>query len=272
VGVVTTPFAFEGKKKMSLAEEGIAKMREAVDTLIIIPNEHLMAIIDKKTSMKEAFLKADDVLRQGVQGIAVLITIPGDINVDFADVKTSMCGQGDALMGIGIGTGDERALDAASKAIDNPMLKDSTIAGAQHILINITAGAEKELTTFEIADIVNYVTEKADPNALIKFGTAVGISQDDKIQVTVIATGFRRQNIKDADAANSPEETKPKNAGFIDINEWDSVMNRSSKRPDTTQRNSKEDLYVPAIFRDRDYLLQFEKGRSEKTGPDTKAI
>jgi cell division protein FtsZ len=231
-----------------------------------------MAIIDKKTSMKEAFLMADDVLRQGVQGIADLITIPGDINVDFADVRTTMLGQGDALMGIGIGTGDDRAKEAASKAIDNPMLKDSTIAGAQHILINITAGTQQELMTFEIAEIVNYVTEKADPNALIKFGTAVGVSQDDKIQVTVIATGFRGQNIRETEAAKAQEEAKPKNEGFIDIGEWDTVMNRS-RRSDSPQRNnSREDLYVPAIFRDKEYLLQFEKGRGEKTGTDNRAL
>ncbi|WP_010259210.1 cell division protein FtsZ [Treponema primitia] len=278
VGVVTKPFAFEGQKKMSLAEEGIAKMREAVDTLIIIPNEHLMSIIDKKTSMKEAFLKADDVLRQGVQGIADLITVPGDINVDFADVRTTMLGQGDALMGIGIGEGGDRAKDAASKAIDNPMLKDTTIAGAQHILVNITGG--EDLSVFEVADIVNYIKEKADPNVFIKFGTVLNTSHADQIQVTVIATGFRGQNIKETAAAKFQEETKTKDTGFIDITEWEKVTSHSKRAAENftngsgefSSRRTAQDLNVPAIYRDRDYLLQFEKGRSEKTGSDNREI
>ncbi|MDR2078725.1 MAG: cell division protein FtsZ [Treponema sp.] len=276
VGVVTKPFAFEGQKKMALAEEGIAKMREAVDTLIIIPNEHLMAIIDKKTSMKEAFRKADDVLRQGVQGIADLITVPGDINVDFADVKTAMLGQGDALMGIGIGEGPNRAKDAASKAIDNPMLKDTTIAGAQHILVNITGG--EDLSVFEVAEIVNYIKEKADPNVFIKFGTVLSTSSDDKIQVTVIATGFRRQNIIETAAAKSQEETKTRDDKFIDITEWERVTSHSKRVSENyaagefASRRLNQDLNIPAIFRDRDYLLQFEKGKGEKTGSDNREI
>jgi cell division protein FtsZ len=278
VGVVTKPFAFEGQKKMALAEEGVAKMREAVDTLIIIPNEHLMAIIDKKTSMKEAFLKADDVLRQGVQGIADLITVPGDINVDFADVKTAMLGQGDALMGIGIGEGPDRAKDAASKAIDNPMLKDTTIAGARHILVNITGG--EDLSVFEVAEIVNYIKEKADPDVFIKFGTVLSTNPDDKIQVTVIATGFRRQNIKETAAAKSQEETKARDDKFIDITEWERVTSHSKRASENygagagefASRRLNQDLNVPAIFRDRDYLLQFEKGRGEKTASDNREI
>jgi cell division protein FtsZ len=278
VGVVTKPFAFEGQKKMSLAEEGIAKMRDAVDTLIIIPNEHLMAIIDKKTSMKEAFLKADDVLRQGVQGIADLITVPGDINVDFADVKTAMLGQGDALMGIGIGEGPDRAKDAASKAIDNPMLKDTTITGAQHILVNITGG--EDLSVFEVAEIVNYIKEKADSNVFIKFGTVLSAIPNDKIHVTVIATGFRGQYIKETAAAKSQEEIKIRDDKFIDITEWEKVTSHSKRGSENyaagtgefASRRVNQDLNVPAIFRDRDYLLQFEKGRGEKTGSDSREV
>ncbi|AEF85881.1 cell division protein FtsZ [Treponema primitia ZAS-2] len=281
VGVVTTPFTFEGQKKMQLAEEGINKMREAVDTLIIIPNEHLMGIIDKKTTMKEAFLKADDVLRQGVQGIADLITTPGDVNVDFADVKTAMLGQGDALMGIGTGTGDNRALDAASKAIDNPMLKDTTIAGAHHILVNISGGAD--ISVFEVQDIVNYVREKADPDVLIKYGTAFTATHEDKIQVTVIATGFRGDNIKEAELPNAQEGTKPKDEDFLHFSEWEKVTNHSKQasKPrngqddffDSSRKSNHEDYYnVPAIYRDREYLLQFEKGKSEKTGSDNREL
>jgi cell division protein FtsZ len=270
VGVVTTPFEFEGQKKMSLAEDGIAKMREAVDTLIIIPNEHLWSIIDRKTTKKEAFLKADDVLRQGVQGISDLITVSGDMNVDFADVKTTMSGQGEALMGIGIGNGDERAQEAASKAIDNPMLKDTTIAGAQHILINITA--DDEIRAFEMKEIADYIKEKADPNALIKVGTVENVGGGDTLQVTVIATGFRGKNIRETEAAKIQEETKTKGEGFLGLTEWEKVTSHS-KRFDPPQKGLREDIYnTPAIFRDPNYLLQFEKGRGEKTGTDNRAF
>jgi cell division protein FtsZ len=270
VGVVTTPFEFEGQRKMDLAEEGIAKMREAVDTLIIIPNEHLWSIIDRKTTKKEAFLKADDVLRQGVQGISDLITVSGDMNVDFADVKTTMFGQGEALMGIGIGNGDERALDAASKAIDKPMLKDTTIAGAQHILINITAG--DEIRAFEMKEIADYIKEKADPNALIKVGTVENVGQDDTLQVTVIATGFRGQNIKEIAAAKAQEEAKPNDDTVLGIDEFTSIFNHYPRRADAPQKNGREDMYTPAIFRDKDFLEQLQKGRGERAGSDSKAI
>lgn len=263
VGVVTTPFAFEGKKKMERAEEGIAKMREAVDTLIIIPNEHLMAVIDKKTPLEEAFLKADDVLRQGVQGIADLITVPGIINVDFADVESTMKGQGDAVMGIGISSGGDRAKDAASKAIDNPMLKDSNIVGAQKILINITAG--KDLTLYEVEEITNYVTEKADPNVDVKVGTALSLDQNDTLQVTVIATGFRGSNIKETEAAKAQEETKSKDRDYLFIRqgEWDHMINRSPKRQDSGQKSSWDNIInTPALFRDQDFLDQIQKSRN----------
>jgi cell division protein FtsZ len=277
VGVVTTPFEFEGQKKMEFAEEGIAKMREAVDTLIIIPNEHLWSIIDKKTTKKEAFLKADDVLRQGVQGISDLITVSGDMNVDFADVETTMKGKGEALMGIGIGTGENRAAEAAKKAIDNPMLKDTTIAGAQHILINITVG--DEIMAFEMKEIADYIREKADPEALIKVGTVEGAGQDDTLQVTVIATGFRR-NITETAGAKSQEETKPRDDKFIDITEWEKVTSHSKRSSENytpgagefASRRLNQDLNIPAIFRDREYLLQFEKGKGEKTGSDNREI
>ena len=137
VGVVTKPFDFEGNTKKRLAEEGIRKLHENVDTLIVIPNQYLLKIVDKKTSISQAFKLADDVLRQGVQGISDLITHPGEVNIDFADVKTTMEGKGDAILGIGIGEGENRAVDAALKAIDNPLLEDSHIDGAKNILVNI---------------------------------------------------------------------------------------------------------------------------------------
>jgi len=132
VGVVTKPFDFEGRAKMRLADEGICKLREEVDTLIVIPNQHLLRIVDKKTPIKQAFLVADDVLRQGVQGISDLITQPGEVNIDFADVRTTMQGKGDAILGVGAGSGDSRALDAATAAITNPLLEDSHIEGAKN--------------------------------------------------------------------------------------------------------------------------------------------
>jgi cell division protein FtsZ len=263
VGVVTTPFEFEGQTKMELAEEGLAKMREAVDTLIIIPNEHLWSVIDEKTTKKEAFLKADDVLRQGVQGISDLITVSGDMNVDFADVKTTMAGQGEALMGIGAGKGENRAVEAAKKAVENPMLKDTTVAGAQHILINITA--EDEIGAFEMKKIADYIKDKADPKALIKVGTVEGSGQDDKLQVTVIATGFRGNNIKEAEIPHAREEAKPKNYDFI---EWDDMVGHAPKGPEGFRKDNWSDIInTPAIYRSEEYL-RFRREQDKKTGSD----
>ena len=188
VGVVTKPFDFEGSVKQKLAEEGIEKLRKSVDTLIVIPNQHLLKLVDRKTPIKQAFIMADDVLRQAVQGISDLITVPGIINIDFADVKTTMEGQGDAIMGIGTGEGDNRAVDAATNAINNPLLEDSHIEGANHILINITGN--EDMTLLEIEEIVKIVTANADPDALIIYGTATDNTLGDSISVTVIATGF----------------------------------------------------------------------------------
>jgi cell division protein FtsZ len=268
VGVVTTPFEFEGKRKMELAEEGIARMREAVDTLIIIPNEHLWSVIERKTTKKAAFLMADDVLRQGVQGISDLITVSGDMNVDFADVKATMAGQGEALMGIGLGMGESRALEAAKKAVDNPMLKDTTIAGARSILINITAG--NEILAFEMKEIAEYIKEKADPRAFIKVGTVESGGQDDKLQVTVIATGFRAPNITEAAMPPSQEEPKPKDFGFIGLEDWETMTSHTRKRAEGFQKDDLTDIInTPALYRSKEFL-QFQKDQSERTGSDHK--
>ena len=160
VGVVTKPFDFEGKVKQRLADEGIEKLRKSVDTLIVIPNQYLLKLVDRRTPIKQAFVMADDVLRQAVQGISDLITHPGIINIDFADVKTTMEGQGDAIMGIGTGEGDNRACDAATGAINNPLLEDSHIEGANHILINITGN--EDMTLMEVEEIVKIVTANAE--------------------------------------------------------------------------------------------------------------
>jgi cell division protein FtsZ len=266
VGVVTKPFGFEGRYKMRLAEEGIAKMRDAVDTLIVIPNEHLLKIVDRKTPIKEAFVLADDVLRQGVQGISDLITIKGIINIDVADVATTMKGQGDALMGIGSGSGDGRAEEAASNAVENPLLEDSSIEGAKHILVNVSGGEDVSLSEYQ--EVVNYITRNADPDAMIIIGSSVDASLGDRIQVTVIATGFLTETIKINQEVKGPEVVKISRGDFIDYEEWKNFTDRS-KGPGEflSQRNQnyrEDDLDVPTIIRDRKFSSAQDS--FEKTG------
>ncbi|HPX13624.1 MAG TPA: cell division protein FtsZ [Treponemataceae bacterium] len=232
VGVVTKPFDFEGSVKQKLAEEGIEKLRKSVDTLIVIPNQHLLKLVDRKTPIKQAFIMADDVLRQAVQGISDLITVPGIINIDFADVKTTMEGQGDAIMGIGTGEGDNRAVDAATNAINNPLLEDSHIEGANHILINITGN--EDMTLLEIEEIVKIVTANADPDALIIYGTATDNTLGDSISVTVIATGFVSSKYQIAIDrsflhAASAREKKDSAGEFLSGSEWKQLNERTSK-------------------------------------------
>lgn len=188
IAVVTKPFSFEGKVRAKNAAEGIERLKQNVDAILVVPNDKLMSIIDKKTSIKDAFKTADDVLRQGIQGISDLITVPGIINLDFADVRTIMSDRGDALMGIGIGTGDNRASDAATMAINSPLLERS-IEGAKGIIINITGN--EDLGLFEINEASQIITEAADPDANIIWGTSVDPDLDnDTVKITVIATGF----------------------------------------------------------------------------------
>ncbi|MDR0597267.1 MAG: cell division protein FtsZ [Treponema sp.] len=262
VGVVTTPFAFEGEKKMELAIEGIAKMREAVNTLIIIHNELLWSVIDKKTSKREAFQKADDVLRQGVQGISDLITLSGDMNVDFADVKTAMESQGEALIGIGEGVGENRALEAVKNAVNNPMLKDTSIEGAQHILVNITTG--NEIMAYELKDIADFIKEKTNSNTLVKFGTVEGKGPEDKLQVTVIAAGFRGNNIKEAEIPQVRGEGKPK-TGLIGLSDWDSMINRTRKGPEGFRKDNWSDIInIPAVYRNGD-MSRYRQDEDDQT-------
>ena len=187
VGVVTKPFAFEGKRRRAAAEKGIEFLTQKVDTIIVIPNDKLLQVVDKKCSLSDAFGKADDVLRQGIKGISDLIQIPGLINLDFADVKTIMTEQGEALMGIGIATGENRAADAAKMAINSPLLETS-IDGAKGILLNISGSAN--LSLFEINEAAEIISEAADPDANIIFGSVIDESLGDSVQVTVVATGF----------------------------------------------------------------------------------
>jgi cell division protein FtsZ len=187
VGVVTKPFAFEGSQRARQADEGIARLREVVDTLIVIPNEKLLAIVERRTSILDAFRVADDVLRQGVQGITDLITIPGLINLDFADVRTIMQDAGSALMGIGSSNGESRAAEAARLAISSPLLEES-VEGATGLLLNITGG--RDLGLFEVNEAAEIVQGAADANANIIFGAVIDEQQGDNVLVTVIATGF----------------------------------------------------------------------------------
>ncbi len=188
VGVVTTPFAFEGSKKMQLAQTGIERLRKQVDTLIIIPNQYLLKITEPNTPIRKAFLMADEVLFQGVQGISELITEPGEINIDFADVKTVMRGKGDALMGIGFGEGANRAVDAATAAISNPLLENASIEGAKSVLVNI-CGSDN-LTLQEYQSVNELIQKHCAEDALIISGQSFNAELGDRIKVTVVATGF----------------------------------------------------------------------------------
>lgn len=193
VGVVTKPFAFEGKKRQKQAESGTANLKEKVDTLITIPNDRLLQVVDKKTSMMDAFRIADDVLRQGVQGISDLIAVPGLINLDFADVKSIMSDTGSALMGIGIGKGDNAAVAAAEAAINSPLLETS-IQGARGVLLNITGGSN--LSLFEVNEASEIIQQAADEEANIIFGSVIDESLNDEVRVTVIATGFDERPLR----------------------------------------------------------------------------
>jgi cell division protein FtsZ len=210
VGVVTKPFEFEGKQRMRKAEEGIENLREAVDTLIVIPNQRLLNVVSQNMSLLDSFRKADEVLLNAVKGISDLITTPGLINVDFADVKTIMSDMGMALMGAGVGRGEKRALEAAQQAIASPLLEDAQIAGATGILINITAGPD--LTLFEINEATSLVQEVAHENANIIFGTVIDDSLNEEVQITVVATGFDQ-------AIAEPYDATPPQVAYADFAE-----------------------------------------------------
>jgi cell division protein FtsZ len=207
IGVVTKPFSFEGSKRRDVADKGIESLKEHVDTLIAIPNDRLLQIVDRKVTMKEAFRVADDVLRQGIQGISELITVPGLINLDFADVRSIMAEGGAALMAIGFGEGDNRATEAAEQAITSSLL-DVTIDGARGILFNVTGGSD--LTLYEVNEAAEIIRRTADPDVNIIFGAVIDESMNDKIRLTVIATGFdaatqtRRPTISTAAARSRP--------------------------------------------------------------------
>jgi cell division protein FtsZ len=210
VGIVTLPFQFEGSRRRDQAEAGIAALRDEVDTLIVVPNNRLLSVLDRGVSMVEAFRVADDVLRQGVQGISDLVTLPGLINLDFADVRTIMTDAGSALLGIGMGTGERRAIDAAEQAVASPLLETS-MEGAHSILLSITGG--KDISLWEVNEAAKAVAEAAHEDANIIFGAMVDDKLEDQVWVTVVATGFGDQpprRREDAPSARSRSEEEPR--------------------------------------------------------------
>ena len=234
IGVVTKPFTFEGKKRLSQAERGIESLKGKVDTLVVIPNDKLLQIIDRKTSIIEAFKMADDILRQGVQGISDLIAIPGLVNLDFADVKTIMLNQGMAHMGVGRAGGENRAEDAAKQAIQSPLLETS-IEGAKGVIINITGG--EDLGLHEVNTAAELVQRSVDPEANIIFGTVTDPSMSDEIQITVIATGFEKNNapISSIGVDNIVSKT------------WEKKINSIPASSETSA--SQNDLDIPSFLR-----------------------
>lgn len=240
VAVVTKPFAFEGRRRMLQAERGLAELRECVDTVITIPNERLLHTVERNTSLQDSFRVADDVLRQAVQGISDLITVPGLINLDFADVKTIMQGMGIALMGTGAAHGENRAIEATQRAIASPLLEEASIEGAKGILVNITGGPD--LTLHEVNEASTIIREAADDEANIIFGAVIDERMTDHMKITVIATGFdkiagtqpvptRSYSIPSTTAINQPVGTKP----------LDPRNNRDEMR--------REDLDIPTFMR-----------------------
>ena len=210
VGIVTRPFSFELRHKMKIAEAGIEKLHGHVDTLITIPNDNLLKLTNRNTPLPEAFLMADDVLRMGVQGISDLITKKAEINIDFADVRSVMQGQGDALMGIGEADGEKRAIQAATMAIENPMLDNVSIEGARGLLINVTGGLNFSLSEFQ--EIMEFISGRADPDANVIIGQDTNESLEDRVKVTVIATGF---NNREPNAKKSDEEIRKSSSGDV---------------------------------------------------------
>ena len=253
VAVVTTPFAFEGKKKLQLALTGIEKLRKVVDTLILIPNQYLLNIVENNTPIKKAFLLADDVLRQGVQGISELITEPGEINIDFADVRTVMKGRGDALMGIGIGEGTSRAVDAARSAINNPLLENARIDGAKSVLVNLSGG--DGLTLQEYQDVVELITENCAEDALIIAGQAYNPELGEKIKVTVVATGFEQPDSLDENSEVIDYKKRKVEGPILD------QRGKAKAKDDSPQ---KEDEEVITVNRWQDLQHQLGGQKNEK--------
>ncbi|MCI0489446.1 MAG: cell division protein FtsZ [Blastocatellia bacterium] len=237
VAVVTKPFRFEGRRRQRQAEQGLNELRECVDTVITIPNERLLSAVTKGTPFLESFKLADDVLRQAVQGISDIITVPGLINVDFADVKTIMAGMGMALMGTGAASGEERAVQATQRAISSPLLEEASIEGAKGLLVNVTGGTD--LTLFEVAEAMSTIHDSADPDANIIFGAVLDDRLGDEMKITVIATGFDKAAAP-AEPAHTftgpqPTGTTPRGGG--------------PREGGPSDHSQHDDLNVPAFIR-----------------------
>ena len=263
VGVVTRPFGFEGSKRGQYAVEGINELREHVDTLLIISNNNLLEIVDKKTPLLEALSEADNVLRQGVQGITDLITNPGLINLDFADVKTVMANKGNALMGIGIGSGEERVVEAARKAIYSPLL-ETTIDGAEDVIVNVTGGLD--LTLIEAEEASEIVNQAAGQGVNIWLGTSIDESMKDEIRVTVVATGVRQERVEKVvgspvkQAARREASRQPHPQDFdrhFDLEDTAELPKQSQRRFETSQSSAfgDWDLRRESIVRQTDSVV-----------------
>ncbi len=248
VGVVTKPFNFEGKKRSLQAEKGLSDLKDVVDTVIVIPNQRLLGIIDKTTPLFDAFKIADDVLCQAVQGISDLITTPGLVNVDFADVRTIMTGRGRAVMGTGIATGEGRAVEAAHKAISSPLLEDGSMDGARRVLINIT-GTE-EMTLYEINEATSIIQEEAHEEANIIFGSAINPNLGDSLKVTVIATGFEEVQAEEEEIVEKKAVNFETYAGGKTI-ETPTYLRKGKLNFDSETRGNydENDLDVPTFLR-----------------------
>ena len=258
VAVVTKPFGFEGRKRMRQADEGLAELRAEVDTLLVIPNERLLAVVDKATSLSEAFAVADNVLLQATKGISELVTIPGLVNLDFADVKSIMACRGNALMGTGRASGPNRAVEAASQAVASPLLEDVSIHGAEGVLVNITGG--RDLTLHEVNEAAQVVTQAAGEDANVIFGAVIDPSLDGDLLITVVATGFgatgisqrtlerQRQNAAAAASAITPVVTMP---GEEDLSGLSApAWQRREGRPQWGRSGTRGDsLEVPTFLR-----------------------
>lgn len=246
VGVVTRPFTFEGRKRSGQAGLGISSLKEKVDTLIVIPNDRLLEIVDKNTPMLEAFREADNVLRQGVQGISDLIAVPGLINLDFADVKTIMSDKGSALMGIGIATGENRAAEAAKKAISSPLLETS-VDGAQGVLMNITGGTN--LSLYEVHEAAEIVSAASDPEVNMIFGSVINENLKDEIVVTVIATGF--EELDTSNPVQPQRQVQKVNTQQVQKEEKVSQEPRFQSSPQQSSGEQMDTLDIPTFLRNR---------------------
>jgi cell division protein FtsZ len=249
IGVVTKPFSFEGKKRFTNCEDGLKKMKDAVDTLIIIPNDKIFSLVDKKTTFKQAFTMIDKILFLGVQGISDLIMKPGDINIDFADIRTIMKDSGNALLGIGYGAGEKRATDAARKAIENPLL-EANLDGAKNVIFAVTWG--NDLTPIEVQEAAAIVEELCDPDVNLIWGMTVDESYDDEVKVTVIATGFTSYEENTSLKKPQRDDLGRRLGGsqdFISRSLWGSNSGRSIQQEPEKAQEEQEDYETPAFLR-----------------------